>query len=179
MTDGLERNGLGIFSSFLISASLKKNSWIWFFLIASELDCKMYFSFFYVISKNSSLFSTISLSMSFKITKLVEADVLLSDEIVFQRSGSWGGWAPLCLPVITTLMNVRLVWLNNSRLLVEHVITGCVKSGFFSQCQVINFTFCLFVVVEEMNFQLYLQLKQKTVSKIFKYLQFNSTIKFT
>lgn len=179
MTDGLERNGLGIFSSFLISASLKKNSWIWFFLIASELDCKMYFSFFFVISKNSSLFSTISLSMSFKITKLVEADVLLSDEIVFQRSGSWGGWAPLCLPVITTLMNVRLVWLNNSRLLVEHVITGCVKSGFFSQCQVINFTFCLFVVVEEMNFQLYLQLKQKTVSKIFKYLQFNSTIKFT
>lgn len=151
MTDGLERNGLGIFSSFLISASLKKNSWIWFFLIASELDCKMYFSFFFVISKNSSLFSTISLSMSFKITKLVEADVLLSDEIVFQRSGSWGGWAPLCLPVITTLMNVRLVWLNNSRLLVEHVITGCVKSGFFSQCQVINFTFCLFVVVEEMN----------------------------
>lgn len=150
MTDGLERNGLGIFSSFLISASLKKNSWIWFFLIASELDCKMYF-FFFVISKNSSLFSTISLSMSFKITKLVEADVLLSDEIVFQRSGSWGGWAPLCLPVITTLMNVRLVWLNNSRLLVEHVITGCVKSGFFSQCQVINFTFCLFVVVEEMN----------------------------
>lgn len=179
MTDGLERNGLGIFSSFLISASLKKNSWIWFFLIASELDCKMYF-FFFVISKNSSLFSTISLSMSFKITKLVEADVLLSDEIVFQRSGSWGGWAPLCLPVITTLMNVRLVWLNNSRLLVEHVITGCVKSGFFSQCQVINFTFLFVCCCWRNELGVFVcSWNKKTVSKIFKYLQFNSTIKFT